>query len=48
MIQAGLGYTPTPAISHAILTYNYGKTSGLADGVVITPSQSTGRQRVHV
>src|SRR5690349_9579879 len=33
-IQAGMGYTPTPAISHAILTYNRGRTSGLADGVV--------------
>jgi len=40
MIQAGLGYTPTPVISHAILTYNHGKTSGLADGVVITPSHN--------
>jgi len=40
MIQAGFGYTPTPVISHAILTYNQGKTSGLADGVVITPSHN--------
>jgi phosphoglucomutase len=40
MVQAGLGYTPTPVISHAILTYNEGKTSGLADGVVITPSHN--------
>lgn len=39
-IQAGHGYTPTPVISHAILTYNRGKTSGLADGVVITPSHN--------
>jgi phosphoglucomutase len=39
-IQAGLGYTPTPAISFAILTYNKGRTSGLADGVVITPSHN--------
>jgi phosphoglucomutase len=39
-VQAGLGYTPTPAISHAILTYNRGRTSGLADGVVITPSHN--------
>ncbi|RLB82365.1 MAG: phosphoglucomutase, alpha-D-glucose phosphate-specific [Deltaproteobacteria bacterium] len=39
-IQKGLGYTPTPVISHAILTYNQGKTSGLADGVVITPSHN--------
>jgi len=39
-IQAGFGYTPTPVISHAILTYNRGRTSGLADGVVITPSHN--------
>ncbi len=40
MIQEGDGYTPTPVISHAILTYNRGKTSGRADGVVITPSHN--------
>jgi phosphoglucomutase len=40
MIQKGLGYTPTPVISHAILTYNRGKPRGLADGVVITPSHN--------
>ncbi|MBN1179224.1 MAG: alpha-D-glucose phosphate-specific phosphoglucomutase [Anaerolineae bacterium] len=40
MVQAGLGYTPTPVISHAILTHNRGRTSGLADGVVITPSHN--------
>ncbi len=40
MIQAGLGYTPTPVISHAILSYNRGRQSGLADGVVITPSHN--------
>ncbi len=40
MVQTGLGYTPTPVISHAILTYNEGKTAGLADGVVITPSHN--------
>ncbi len=34
------GYTPTPAISHAILTHNRGLRSGLADGVVITPSHN--------
>ncbi|MCP4310699.1 MAG: phosphoglucomutase, alpha-D-glucose phosphate-specific, partial [Bacteroidetes bacterium] len=34
------GYTPTPVISHAILTYNQNRTSGLADGVVITPSHN--------
>ncbi len=39
-IQAGLGYTPTPVISHAILTYNRGRSSRLADGVVITPSHN--------
>lgn len=40
MVQEGLGYTPTPVISHAILTYNRGRSSGLADGVVITPSHN--------
>ncbi|MDF7667580.1 phosphoglucomutase (alpha-D-glucose-1,6-bisphosphate-dependent) [Orbaceae bacterium ESL0727] len=34
------GYTPTPVISHAILTYNQGRKSGLADGIVITPSHN--------
>jgi phosphoglucomutase len=33
-------YTPTPTISHAILTYNRGRQSGLADGIVITPSHN--------
>lgn len=33
-------YTPTPAISHAILTHNQGRTTGLADGIVITPSHN--------
>jgi phosphoglucomutase len=33
-------YTPTPVISHAILTYNHGRTTGLADGIVITPSHN--------
>jgi phosphoglucomutase len=33
-------YTPTPVISHAILTYNRGRTTGLADGIVITPSHN--------
>jgi phosphoglucomutase len=33
-------YTPTPAVSHAILTYNQGRDSGLADGIVITPSHN--------
>ncbi|HET90941.1 MAG TPA: alpha-D-glucose phosphate-specific phosphoglucomutase [Chloroflexi bacterium] len=40
MIQAGRGYTPTPVISHAILTHNQGRKVGLADGVVITPSHN--------
>ncbi|MFN8455021.1 MAG: phosphoglucomutase (alpha-D-glucose-1,6-bisphosphate-dependent) [Anaerolineae bacterium] len=40
MVQKDGGYTPTPVISHAILTYNEGKTTGLADGVVITPSHN--------
>jgi len=40
MIDAELGYTPTPALSHAILLYNAGRSSGLADGIVITPSHN--------
>jgi len=40
MIDDRGGYTPTPAISHAILTYNKGRASGLADGVVISPSHN--------
>jgi phosphoglucomutase len=40
MISQGDEYTPTPAISHAILTYNRGRKSGLADGIVITPSHN--------
>jgi phosphoglucomutase len=40
VIQADLGYTPTPVISHAILTHNRGRQRGLADGVVITPSHN--------
>ena len=40
MIDSNGGYTPTPAISHAILTYNRGRKSGLADGIVITPSHN--------
>jgi phosphoglucomutase len=39
-IDAKDGYTPTPVISHGILTHNRGRTSGLADGVVITPSHN--------
>jgi phosphoglucomutase len=40
MVQAGRGYTPTPVISHAILTWNQGRSGDLADGVVITPSHN--------
>jgi phosphoglucomutase len=40
MLAEGDEYTPTPAISHAILTYNRGRKSGLADGIVITPSHN--------
>ena len=40
MIDRDRGYTPTPVISHAILAYNRGRTAGLADGIVITPSHN--------
>ena len=40
MIAKGDEYTPTPVISHAILTYNRGRQTGLADGIVITPSHN--------
>ena len=40
MIAAGDEYTPTPVISHAILTYNRGRKTGLADGIVVTPSHN--------
>jgi len=40
MIAAADEYTPTPVVSHAILTYNRGRTTGLADGIVITPSHN--------
>ena len=40
MISAGDEYVPTPALSHAIIVYNQGRTTGLADGVVITPSHN--------
>ena len=39
-IDARDGYTPTPAVSHAILSYNRGRKAGLADGIVITPSHN--------
>jgi phosphoglucomutase len=40
MVDAQRGYTPTPAVSHAILTYNRGRQSQLADGIVVTPSHN--------
>jgi len=40
MIANNNEYTPTPVISHAILTYNLNRTSGIADGIVITPSHN--------
>ena len=40
MISQGDEYTPTPVISHAILTHNRGRKTGLADGIVITPSHN--------
>lgn len=40
MIAQGDEYTPTPVVSHAILTYNRGRKAGLADGIVITPSHN--------
>lgn len=40
MIQDGLTYTPTPAVSHAILAYNRNRATGLADGIIITPSHN--------
>ncbi len=40
MLSEGTAYTPTPAVSHAILRYNRGRKAGLADGIVITPSHN--------
>jgi phosphoglucomutase len=40
MLAANDEFTPTPAISHAILTYNRSRTTGLADGIVVTPSHN--------
>jgi phosphoglucomutase len=40
MIDGSDGYTPTPAVSHAILTHNRDRTSDLADGIVVTPSHN--------
>ena len=43
MLATNDEYTPTPAISHAILTYNRGRSAGVADGIVITPSHNPPR-----
>ena len=43
MIDDRQGYTPTPVVSHAILTHNRGRTSDLADGIVVTPSHNPPR-----
>jgi phosphoglucomutase len=40
LVDSDGGYTPTPAVSHAILAHNRGRASGLADGVVVTPSHN--------
>jgi len=40
MMAEGDEYTPTPAVSHAVLTYNHGRKTGRADGIVITPSHN--------
>ncbi|MFF4368349.1 phosphoglucomutase (alpha-D-glucose-1,6-bisphosphate-dependent) [Streptomyces sp. NPDC001594] len=40
LVDTADGYTPTPAVSHAILTHNRGRTGALADGVVVTPSHN--------
>ncbi len=40
LIAKGGEYTPTPAVSHAILVYNRGRETGLADGIVVTPSHN--------
>ncbi|MEO7728056.1 MAG: phosphoglucomutase (alpha-D-glucose-1,6-bisphosphate-dependent) [Burkholderiales bacterium] len=40
LISRGGEYTPTPAVSHAILAYNRGRSAGLADGIVVTPSHN--------
>jgi phosphoglucomutase len=43
LVDSADGYTPTPAVSHAILTANRGKSTGLADGIVVTPSHNPPR-----
>jgi phosphoglucomutase len=40
LVDASDGYTPTPVVSHAILTYNRGRKDGLADGIVVSPSHN--------
>jgi phosphoglucomutase len=40
LVDSGDGYTPTPAVSHAILVHNRGRRDGLADGIVVTPSHN--------
>jgi phosphoglucomutase len=40
MLDGNGGYTPTPAVSHAILRHNHARTAGLADGIVVTPSHN--------
>ena len=40
LVDAAGGFTPTPAVSHAILAHNHSRASGLADGIVITPSHN--------
>jgi phosphoglucomutase len=43
LVDSADRFTPTPAVSHAILTYNRGRTSGLSDGIVVTPSHNPPR-----
>jgi phosphoglucomutase len=43
LVDSADRYTPTPAVSHAILTYNRGRASGVADGIVVTPSHNPPR-----
>jgi phosphoglucomutase len=43
LIDSADGFTPTPAVSHAVLTHNRGRSTGLADGVVVTPSHNPPR-----
>jgi phosphoglucomutase len=43
IVAAEYEYTPVPVVSHAILSYNHGRTTGLADGVIVTPSHNPPR-----